>query len=89
MAQTPDNKKKAKAKDADPTDAELAEKFFGKKLKKELDLVIETVDKKGVPDFMIETVDKKGVPDFPQFPRKQRVHSTLLVGLSQVHNHHY
>ena len=54
MAQTPEKKKKAKAKakDADPTDAKLAEKFFGKKLKKELDRVIETVDKNGVPDFM-------------------------------------
>ena len=52
MAQTPEKKKTIKAKDADPTDAKLAEKFFGKKLKKGLDRVIETVDKKGVPDFM-------------------------------------
>ena len=49
MSQTPKKKRKPSA---ELTDTELAEKVFGKRLKKELDKVIETVDKKGVPDFM-------------------------------------
>ena len=50
MAQTP--KKNEKKIEAPITDVELAEYLFGKKLKKELDKVIENRDKKGVPDFM-------------------------------------
>ena len=34
------------------TDAELADRLFGKRLKKELDKVIQDRDKKGVPKFM-------------------------------------
>ena len=49
MSQTPKKKRKPSA---ELTDAELAEKVFGKRLKKELDKMIENVDKKGVPDFM-------------------------------------
>ena len=33
-------------------DAEAAEIIFGKRLKKELDKVVEAVDQKGVPEFM-------------------------------------
>ncbi len=52
MSQTP-KKEKRKGKPATQmTDAELAEKVFGKRLKKELDKAVEAVDKKGVPDFM-------------------------------------
>ena len=34
------------------TDAEFAEKVFGKRIKKELDKAVKDIDKKGVPDFM-------------------------------------
>ncbi len=49
MSQTPKKKRKTST---ELTDAELAEKVFGKRLKKELDKVLKDVDKKGVPDFM-------------------------------------
>ena len=48
---SPSPKKKRKSS-AELTDAELAEQVFGKRLKKELDKVLENVDKKGVPNFM-------------------------------------
>ena len=34
------------------TDAEFAEKVFGKRIKKALDEEVKKVDSKGVPDFM-------------------------------------
>ena len=50
MIQTPKKKKRLKPRNL--TSQELAEKVFGKRLKKELDKVVEGVDKKGVPNFM-------------------------------------
>lgn len=51
MIHTPKKKKRKPAK-IELTDSEIAETVFGKRLKKELDKVIEDIDKKGVPKFM-------------------------------------
>ncbi len=52
MTQASKKKKNEKPMEAPEKDAELAEFLFGKRLKKELDKVIEDRDKKGIPDFM-------------------------------------
>ena len=52
MNQTP--KKKQKLPRVDVDDAKLAEKVFGKRLKKEIDRVAETAGRKGVTKFMHE-----------------------------------
>ena len=52
MTQPQKKKKNEKPIKAPENDAELAEFLFGKRLKKELDKVIEDRDKKGIPDFM-------------------------------------
>ena len=52
MTQAPKKEKNEQPMKAPTNDAELAEFLFGKRLKKELDKVIEDRDKKGVPDFM-------------------------------------
>ena len=41
-----------KPRPPDEKDSELAEKVFGKRIKKALDEAVKDVDKKGVPDFM-------------------------------------
>ena len=52
MNQTP--KKKQKLTKVDMDDVKLAEKVFGKRLKKELDRVVEAAGRKGVTKSMNE-----------------------------------
>ena len=54
MAQTPKRKRRRKLpKDiASRPDSEVIELIFGKRVKKELDRIVQEVDKKGVSDFM-------------------------------------
>ena len=52
MSQTP--RKKQKLPKVEEDDVKLAEKIFGKRLKKELDRVAEAAVRKGVTKFMHE-----------------------------------
>ena len=52
MAQSPKKGVRLPKKIVDYPDSEAAELIFGKRVKKELDKVVESVDKKGVPKLM-------------------------------------
>ena len=52
MAQTPKKRRKLPKDIESRPDSEVIELIFGKRVKKELDRIVQEVDKKGVPDFM-------------------------------------
>ena len=54
MSQIPKKEVKLPKDILDRSDSEVAEIIFGKRLKRELDKEIESIDRKGVPDFMKE-----------------------------------
>ena len=52
MVQSSKKPRPPRKRTPDETDSELAERVFGKRIKKALDEAIKDIDKKGVPDFM-------------------------------------